>query len=314
MKIFFDPRRNSGKIDPRWFPIFKDKLEDHHLFLPDDGYNASEIDALIAFRLYENPVEAYPNLKCILSLAAGVNHFLRSDHFPDDIMLVRMIDQGIIQGMREYILSMILRHHIRHDYFNSAQEEGNWAWEEGAFSLAQNRRVGFLGSGELAKACALDAVHLGFHVMTWSRGPKHIEGVSSYHGDDALDEMLVESDILVGLLPLTDQTRGLMTADKLAKLPEGAAIINAGRGPVFVDEDLIKMLDNGHLSCAYLDVFSREPLPKDHPFWTHPKIHITPHISALTRPETAVEHIQDVLEHLEKGLAPPGLVDVNRGY
>jgi glyoxylate/hydroxypyruvate reductase A len=171
-----------------------------------------------------------------------------------------------------------------------------------------------LGLGELGAACARALASLNFRVSGWSRGPKSIDGVETFSGDAGLDTVLSRAEIVVLLLPLTPDTENLMNTDRLARLPEGAVIVNPGRGPLIDDDALIAALDSGHLAHATLDVFREEPLPPAHPFWAHPKVTVTPHVASETRPATAARTIAENVRRGEAGEPFLYLVDRGRAY
>ncbi|MGX0877331.1 glyoxylate/hydroxypyruvate reductase A [Roseovarius sp. MBR-154] len=251
----------------------------------------------------------YTRAKAVLNLWAGVENIV--DNPTLRIPLARMVDHGLTQGMVEWVTGHVLRHHLGMDRHILGQD-GEWRAE--APPLASDRRVTVLGLGALGEACARMLVRLGFAVTGWSRRPKDIPGVSCLSGDAGLQAALNAADILVLLLPLTDETENLLNADTLARLPEGAMIVNPGRGPLIDDDALIAALDRGHVAHATLDVFRVEPLPADHPFWAHPKVTVTPHIASETRPETAAEVIAENVRRGESGEPFLHLVDRERGY
>jgi glyoxylate/hydroxypyruvate reductase A len=191
-------------------------------------------------------------------------------------------------------------------------QDGEWRAE--APPLAPERRVTVLGLGALGQACARMLVQLGFPVTGWSRRPKDIPGITCLSGDDGLEQALRAADILVLLLPLTDETENLLDTLTLALLPEGAMIVNPGRGPLIDDDALMTALDRGHVAHATLDVFRQEPLPRDHPFWAHPQVTVTPHIASETRPETAAQVIAENIRRGEAGEPFLHLVDRAKGY
>src|SRR5581483_5227165 len=187
-------------------------------------------------------------------------------------------------------------------------------WKKRATPDIATRRVGVLGIGEIGSACARAVAALGFSVAGWSRTAKHIDGIETFAGAAALPAFLARTDILVCVLPLTAGTRGIIDAKLLAALPRGAYVINIARGAHVVDADLLAALDSGHIAGATLDVFAPEPLPPEHPFWTHPKVLVTPHIASLTNPETASEGIAENLRRLTTGRPLLHLVERDRGY
>ncbi len=252
----------------------------------------------------------FTNLKAALSLWAGVEQITGNQTLR--VPLARMVDPGLTEGMVEYVTGHVLRHHLGLD--QHIKNDAHQWMPESSPPLARMRHVGFLGLGELGQACANALTELGFQVEGWSRNPKQISGLTCHHGEEGLTNILSRSEILVLLLPLTKGTRNLMNARRFNQMPNGAFVINPGRGPLIVDDDLIAALDGGHLSHATLDVFREEPLPKDHPFWKHSGITITPHIAAETRPETASKVIVENIRRNEAGEPLLHLVDRSAGY
>jgi glyoxylate/hydroxypyruvate reductase A len=187
-------------------------------------------------------------------------------------------------------------------------------WEQLEFRAPWERRVGILGLGSLGRDSAEMLAALRFDVAGWSRSPKEISGIACYHGEDGLTEFLARTEILVCLLPMTAATRGILNRNLFARLPRGAALVNCARGGHLVDDDLLAALDEGRISSAALDVFNEEPLPPDHPFWSHPRIVVTPHVAAFSVPATAVASVVANLRGIESGEAPRFVVDFKRGY
>ena len=227
---------------------------------------------------------AFPNLKAVQSLWAGVETVVGNDTLR--VPLCRMVDSGLREGMVEWVAGQVLRHHLGLDGVLACQD-GRWAPR--VPPLARNRPVGILGLGELGTACAAALAGLGFPVMGWSRRRKEIPGISCHAGDDGLTTVLKDAQILVLLLPDTPDTRTILNADTLGRMPQGAVIVNPGRGPLIDDDALLAALDSGRIAHATLDVFRTEPLPGDHPFWSHPGVTVSPHVASATRPDTAAE-------------------------
>jgi len=251
----------------------------------------------------------YTRTKAVLNLWAGVENIVGNPTLK--IPLARMVDHGLTQGMVEWVTGHVLRHHLGMDRHILGQD-GEWRAE--VPPLASQRRVTMLGLGALGEACAQMLGHLGFPVTGWSRRAKDIPGITCLSGEDGLQAALQAADILVLLLPLTDETENLLDARTLALLPEGAMIVNPGRGPLIDDEALIAALDRGHVAHATLDVFREEPLPPEHPFWAHPGVTVTPHIASETRPETASQVIAENIRRGEAGAPFLHLVDRTQGY
>jgi glyoxylate/hydroxypyruvate reductase A len=278
----------------------------------DARKQADAIRYALVWRPAAGSVAAFPNLKACLSLGAGVDAVIGDDTYPRHVPLIRLVDPDMTQRMVEYVAQHTLMHHRRH--LDHAAQQADRKWKEIWTPVAQKRRVGVMGIGALGMACARALAALGFDVAGWSRTAKPEAGIEVFHGGDGLAPFLNRSEILVTLLPLTDDTRGLLNREMLSHLPEGASVINAGRGALIVDEDLLALLDEGHIAGASLDVFSKEPLPEDHPYWTHPHVIVTPHDSALTDADAVARTLVETMHALERGEAPQNTVDFERGY
>ncbi len=249
----------------------------------------------------------FTRVRLVQSLWAGVESIVTNPTLTQP--LARMVDPGLALGMRDYCLGWALRLHLGMDLYAQDGE-----WRNGiAPPLARERRVSVLGMGELGRAVAQALQTAGFDVAGWSGSGRPVAGIEVFGGPD-LDKALARAEILVTLLPDTPATRDLLDAARLARLPRGAAIINPGRGTLIVDEALIAALDSGALSHAVLDVFRTEPLPPAHPFWAHPRVTVTPHIAAETRPETAAQLVGENLRRLRDGRPILHLVDRAAGY
>ncbi|MEP2784868.1 MAG: glyoxylate/hydroxypyruvate reductase A [Pseudoruegeria sp.] len=251
----------------------------------------------------------YTNVKAVLSLWAGVEQLIKNTTLNSPT--TRMVDDGLREGMVEWVAGHVLRHHLGMDA-QIATQDGSWS--PLVPPLARNRRVTILGLGALGQACAQALRTLNFQVSGWSRRQKDIEGLVCYAGQSGLSDALSTAEILVLLLPQTPQTENLLNAQTLAALPHGAVILNPGRGPLIDDSDLLEALETGHIAQATLDVFRQEPLPVDHPYWAHPNVTVTPHIASETRPETASQRIAENIFRNENGKDLLNLVDPKSGY
>ncbi|MGS4944543.1 NAD(P)-dependent oxidoreductase [Meridianimarinicoccus sp. RP-17] len=246
----------------------------------------------------------------VLSLWAGVETITGNATLTQP--LVRMVDPvGLTEGMVEWVAGHALRHHLGMDRHILAAPG---AWDQDCPPLARARPVAVLGLGELGAACAQALAALNFPVRGWSRRPRDVAGVACHHGDDGLGAALAGAEIVVLLLPLTPDTENLMDAARLALPAPGAVLLNPGRGALIDDAALLAALDTGQIGHATLDVFRVEPLPADHPFWSHPRVTVTPHVASTTRPETAAPRIAASVAEMEAGRVPAGLVDRSRGY
>jgi|TARA_B100000676_G_scaffold293301_1_gene329881 glyoxylate/hydroxypyruvate reductase A len=274
-------------------------------------------DADVTYALVWNPPRGelkrrFPNLEYIFSLGAGVDALLDDPDLPAGVPVVRMVEEALVIGMTEYVALHTLRLHRRQPELEAQQRSLDW--HQIATPLAPERRVGLMGLGVLGSDAATALTALRFDVASWTRTPKEMPGVSGYHGADGLDDFLARTEILIALMPLTDNTRGILNASLFAKLPKGAGLINAGRGGLQIEADIIAALDSGQLSEAVLDVFSTEPLPTDNPLWTHPKVTITPHNAALTGSATGAREVAANLKRVLAGAQPHNIVNPNAGY
>lgn len=302
MNILFASETEDSAV---WLPQLRQALpKDRFTLTPDEN-----IDVALVATPPAGTFEAIKRLKLVQSLWMGVERLLADPAFPKGVPLARLVDPGMVAAMSETVLAHVLDWHRHHYYYRFEQEERRW--QRLKQHLASDRTIGLLGLGELGGDAARKLGALGFNVVGWSRRPKKLAGVTCL---TRLDEVLEKSDVVVCLLPLTPQTKGILNARTLRKIRLGGAVINVARGGHVVAEDLIEVLDAGHLAHAYLDVFEHEPLTHEHPFWTHPGITVTPHSAALTEPRTAIPRIVDNIERLRRGEPPHNLVDFDAGY
>ena len=252
----------------------------------------------------------FKNIKAVLNLWAGVEDIIMNKtlHKP----LVRLVDDGMKQGMIEWCLAQVLRHHLQTD-IHVQNQDGLWR-NDNVPQLAPEVNIGILGMGALGGAVAQALSHIGFNVYGWSQTKKSLFNIKSFSGPKGLPIVLKSSKILILLLPLTPNTKFLMNSKTLKLLPKNAIVINPGRGLLINDNDLLNSLNNGHISHATLDVFSEEPLPFKHPFWEHPKVTVTPHIAAHTRPQSSANTIVRSIMQIRRGEKPVGLVDPQKFY
>jgi glyoxylate/hydroxypyruvate reductase A len=251
----------------------------------------------------------FTRCRLVQSLWAGVERIVGNASLTQP--LCRLVDPALTQGMVEYVTGHVLRHHLGMD----AQIVGqNGRWVPVVPPLASERPVGLLGLGELGQACGQMLASIGFPVLGWSRNPKQITGIRCHAGETGLNSVLEQAQILVTLLPLTPQTDSLLNAERLARLPQGSALVNPGRGRLIDDDALLAALARGQVGHATLDVFRTEPLPPEHPFWAHPRVTVTPHIAAATRPHSAARVAALNILRLHRGEALHHQVDRNAGY
>lgn len=266
----------------------------------------------IVWRPQTGDIARFPNLKAIVSIGAGIDHVLADTELPGDVPIIRTVGDDLTQRMREYVALHVLRHH--RDMPTQLASQTRKAWEAIVVPVAPNRVVGVMGLGNLGAASAKTLADLGFATRGWSKSPKSIDGVETFTGPEQMDAFLDGCEILVNLLPLTDQTRGILNADLLGKLAKGACLINCARGPHLVDADLLAALDSGQIKQATLDVFHQEPLPAENAFWDHPAITVTPHVASQIDAVTGGRIIAANLKTYEETGTCADLADAGRGY
>lgn len=257
------------------------------------------------------------DLKAVFALGAGVDAILDQERkhpgtLPAGVPLLRLEDTGMAQQMQEYALSYVLRYFRRFDEYQALQQRQEWQPLD-PHSL-DDFTIGILGAGVLGQSVARKLTEFGFSVRCWSRSAKQIDGVQSFAGEAQRAAFLDGVKLVINLLPYTPETVGILNRELFAQLSTGAYLINIARGAHLVEADLLAALEQGQLAAATLDVFAREPLPQDHPFWRHPRVTITPHIAAITLPQQAMDQIAANIRALEAGHAPAGVVDRQRGY
>lgn len=256
-------------------------------------------------------LDEQPQIKALFNLGAGVDA-LTQLRLPAATRLVRLDDAGMSVQMAEYVTHALIRHFREFDGYAADVAQGKWSFRKPR--LREEFPVGIMGLGVLGQRVARAVQQFEFPVVGWSRSPRQVSGVRSYAGEGQFGEFLAETRVLVCLLPLTAETEGILNRDTLSRLRPGGYVINVARGAHLVEEDLIPLIDSGHLAGATLDVFRQEPLPAGHPFWRHPKITITPHTAARTLRDESVAQIVTKIARLERGESIAGIVDPNKGY
>ena len=256
-------------------------------------------------------LDQQPQLKAIFNIGAGVDALLKL-RLPPEAIVVRLDDAGMSVQMAEFVCHAVIRHFRELDAYDRDQQQGKWGFRKPR--TRADFPVGVMGLGVLGQRVAQAVAGFEFPVVGWSRSEKHVEGVRCFHGEAGFRDFLAATRILVCLLPLTADTRDIMNRATLSQLQPGGYVINVARGAHLVDEDLVALIDSGHLAGAALDVFRTEPLPAEHPFWRHPKITVTPHTSARTLREESIAQIARKILAFERGEPIAGVVDRARGY
>ncbi len=306
---------SSGEEQP-WMKLFREAIPSAHFDRQEPGQALPVAERCADYVVLAEPCakvfDAHPCPKAVFTASAGVGHLLRLSNLPAGLPVVRLEDAGMAQPMARYVLAAALRFVLRLDEFTVLQNDS--CWEQRRERAPASVRVGVLGLGMIGGAVVRALAQQGFAVRGFAATPKGIEGVASFAGAAEFDAFMSGLDVLVNAMPLTPATTGLLDARALSLLADGAQVVNIGRGATLVEADLLALLDSGKLSGATLDVFDKEPLPKEHPFWTHPRIVVTPHVSGLTVPEDAVAQIAAKIARLERGETVTGIVDWKRGY
>lgn len=272
----------------------------------------SSVRHLVAWGLPDGLLADMPRLEGLFALGAGVDKLMSRPDLPAGLPVYRLLDGGMSAQMAEYVRYGVLGYQRNMDLYRRQQAEGQW--RKLAPRLPGDIRVGVLGLGEIGSAVARALAADGYRVSGWSRSAKTVEHVRCLHGGGGLEQILADSQVLACVLPSTPDTQGLLNRQRLEALPQGAMVINAGRGDLLDLDALLSLLDSGHLRGALLDVFPEEPLPASHPLWRHPAVAVTPHVAAITLRQPAVEQIVDGLRRLAGGLPVAGLVQRGQGY
>jgi len=256
-------------------------------------------------------LDEQPGIRALFNIGAGVDALMKCQ-LPPNTMVVRLDDAGMSVQMAEYVCHALIRHFREFDHYEADVAQGKWSYRRPR--LRAECPVGIMGLGVLGQRVAKAVAQFEFPVMGWSRESKQVDGVRCFAGQSQLPAFLAASKVLVCLLPLTDDTRDILRFGTLSQLQIGGYVINVARGAHLVEQDLITLIDSGHLAGATLDVFRQEPLPAAHPFWSHPKITVTPHTSARTLRDESIAQIAGKMLALERGESVAGVVDHARGY
>ncbi|MDC9622329.1 glyoxylate/hydroxypyruvate reductase GhrA [Xenorhabdus sp. XENO-7] len=310
--IFFHPSFNTDE----WIQGIQARLPDAKVRQWVSGDQEPADYALV----WQPPYEMLANrqgLKGIFALGAGVDAIFKQESknpgtLPADVPLIRLEDTGMGRQMQEYAITSVLHYFRRMDEYKRYQEQRLWA------PMAPHNRkefvIGVLGAGILGRSVIGKLMEFDFNVRCWSRTSKQLDSVESFYGKEQLSDFLSGCKVLINLLPDTPDTRGILNLSLFSQLKSGSYVINLARGAQLVEQDLLVAIDKGYIAGATLDVFAEEPLSNMHPFWTHPRINVTPHIAANTIPEAAMDVICENIRRMARGETPTGLVDRIRGY
>ena len=296
----------------RWMTLFQDAVPGAIFHRCSDGTSPVGAEIAVAWNPPQDLLTREPGIRAIFNLGAGVDGLLRLQGLKEDIALFRLEDAGMALQMAEYASFALLRASRRFDEYERLQHQQLWQ------PLPHIDRslwpVGVMGMGVMGARVAQTISALGYPVAGWSRSGKALPGIESFAGHDELGRFLARSRVLINTLPLTVDTRDILCAETLSQLKSNAYLINVGRGEHLVEDDLLELLDSGHIGGATLDVFRQEPLPDNHPFWFHPCITVTPHVAAGTLQTEAVAQIGKKIGLFMRGEDVTGRVCLHRGY
>ena len=279
---------------------------------PDEG-NIDDIEYAVVWKHPRGILNKYPNLKAILSLGAGVDHIISDPELPETPPIVRLVDKKLTHEMILHSLHWVLHFHSDQYLYQIQQQSRKWIQQSSVQS--EERTIGIMGLGSIGKAIGDSLVKLDFKVIGWGNSPKNSLGdIEYYFGHDQLSRFLSQTEILINVLPLTEKTKNILTKTELAYLPKGSFIINIGRGGIINENDLISILDTGHIAATALDVFAEEPLPENNSLWAHPSVYVTPHIAGQSNPGSAAKTIAENIRLIEKGESPYPIYSLNKGY
>lgn len=300
-----------------WVERFTRHLPDRDIVVLDEDFDRSAIRYVATWGPKPGSLSNLPNLEAIFSLGAGVDHLMSYPDLPD-VPIVRVAQDDLTHRMSEYMVLHCLMYLRDQRRFDEDQKAKRWK-PDGAPPIAGDVRIGIMGFGVLGQDAARKLKTMGFDAAGWSRTPKSVEGFQVYAGEERLTPFLNRTDILIALMPLTPDTQGILSRSLFEKLARdgklgGPILINAGRGKLQVEADILSCLDDGTLKAATLDVFETEPLPEGSPLWTHPRVTITPHNSATSEPEATARYIAQQIRRHEAGEAFENTVDRARGY
>lgn len=280
--LIISPNRDPGA----WVEALKKEALELEVETYPDVREPEAVEFVLSWKHPHGVFKQFPNLKVISSIGAGIDHIISDPEIPSHIRITRVVDRQLTEDMSIFMLSLVLEH-LRNLSFHHCSR----SWESKMYQRPGELQVGIMGMGVLGTAVAKRLKMNGFQVAGWSKTSKELPDINNFHSEEQLPAFLKNSNILVCLLPLTSETENILSKELFEKLPKNAYLINVARGKHLVENDLLEAIENGRLAGASLDVFREEPLPRDHAFWDHPKIKITPHIASITSPSSVAPQI-----------------------
>ena len=306
--IFFHSNLDSPD---EWRAAFATEFEQFTFSVGSAVTTPESVDVALIWTLPDEGLERFVNLRAVLSLGAGIDQ-LDLARLPRHVPLARLVDGSLTRTMVDYAKTAVYRYHRRFHFFEREAQHHRWTFISP--TATAETAVGVLGLGEIGGEIALALHREGFTVHGWSRSLKQLEGITTHTGRDGLKSMVGRSNIVLNVLPLTDETRHILGRDLFAQFQMGTCLINMGRGMHLAEADLLAAIASGRVEAATLDVASVEPLPPAHPFWGHPNILMTPHVAGISRPRTAVTTIAANIRRALAGERLLHQVDLDRDY
>lgn len=295
-----------------WKKALKKRLPNTNIYIFPEIESPESVEYIVCWKPDKHVFNQFPHLKVVQSLGAGVENITRTNTIPPNAVLSRIVDNNLANDMWEYALTATLYFIKNLNRYRNQQQAK--VWRQKRYRRIQDTQVSILGLGQIGALIAKNFAQMGFQVKGWSNSLKTILNVETFVGLDGLSPCLDQANVLINVLPLTTATEGILNKKNLQQLKEGACLINVGRGGHLVEKDLLELLDNDFLNCAFLDVFSLEPLPESHVFWKHPKVTITPHVASLTDLNSAAEQIVENYQRFKNGEKLLHLVSIEKGY
>jgi len=279
---------------------------------PEDG-DVNEIEYIAVWKHPHGILKKYPNLKAILSLGAGVDHIISDPDLPKGLPIVRLVDKKLTHEMCLHSLHWVL--HFHSDQYLYRIQQSNRQWIQQSSIQTEDRTIGIMGLGNIGRSIGELLVTQCFNVIGWGANKKPpLKDIKYYYGKEQLGDFLSKTDILINVLPLTENTTNILTQKEFEFLPKGSFIINIGRGGIINEQDLLFLLNSGHIAAAALDVFSEEPLPENNLLWSHPSVYITPHIAGQSNPQSSAKTIAENIHRIQKGELPYPIYNKTNGY
>jgi glyoxylate/hydroxypyruvate reductase len=299
--------------DPKpWVQSLKKKLPKTAISVYPEVTNPEAVTFVVCWKADKNVLKKFPNLAVIQSVGASIDHITRNQTVHKNQIVTRIVDDNLSNDMWEFLLAAVMSNLKNMDLYSRQKSEKKW--QQTGYHSLKHTTISIIGLGQIGALVAEKFAALGFVVKGWSTSPKNISNVACYAGQDELNTFLNDTDFLINILPLTAATENFLDKTVLKQIKKGGFLINVGRGEHLVEQDLVELLEVGHLSGALLDVFRVEPLPQDHVFWTLPKIQITPHVASLTNVASATTQIAENYKNFKSGKVLQHVVSIEKGY